>query len=1177
MAPPVKPLDYQQLFAKYPGEDATLFLDEAQTAGADPSEAEYRLVRKAFKRKQAGKIDDETLKSALGVDFNAASRTLQDYTAKGWTKKGASTGETQDVYPEISPVKEMAKDFGRRSLETAAAVNPMLLPALSYTGRTEDIAGPLQVQNKFEQKVAGVAGSLPGGFGEPAEQLVRGGSIQQDSAVDTAIQKVMQGDYQGALNTPYLPIATLGSFLDLTPGPAFKAKHLPDFKLPLDLGMGQGLDIKHIPEPSTFDAPLVPGEGFGPALPEVPPEFGGPRQARGLISAPEVRPQVPTDRAINSQIQGDLFAPAKKPAQAARKPLKRFAQAPEPIVPKSMGRQLSPEMRQLPESRPVSLERPVQPDPFPRVVDTQGKVQDPGAPILERGPRGTGIIPSDTPNPVRSPFAAAPENQNLYNDAIKWFQENITSRGPQESQPWPDHPQGILPGMEEHPRQLLPPNQWFQQSGREKFPEVGPPREFQGNLPFDSAGTVQKKLEPPTGVPKPSREQAIYRNWYSKHADELAGKSPEEVQSLFQERFYVPGPEEAKLQDYIKKSGNFKDVSPGDILSATVDSWKAVNKAISKKLLGNDTLKKITRLDDQSIQKSMAYNDFQGMRAIRDGEILKAAKKKISDGASMEALLGKDGFVQSELRRTSNEMKATLVKSIQKIKPDATEKEILSVVSNYEELVGWERSLHEIVNTIKEGKVLGSGGGSYLNNLIGDSIFEALRGGGGFKHYKRAFSEVKAAVKDAPTSIEFKEAMKAGLFGSEAFAGDIKNAVKVAFNDLRPDKASNVAVQAFRAASKKGAQGRRFLSQVYDGTDKVAKFSAYLDEFNQRIAKGMSREKASREAVQAVYEFFPNYEKLAPGLQKLRKNVVGSLIVNPFIAFPAEASRIFKNAAMRNPMNFMGAAMGAYALYNYGTASAQLSGLVEKMAPGRGNLTQQEIDEARAELPAYSKFFGKYNFPLPWRDSNGDVQFLDATYMIPLMDVLNGGSGWKKENTTPENVADIFSNAIGGTFMRGLLVAPNEMGFTDKAEMGPTEALRQTGYSLLADRDVKGAATNFGEFLRADTNLGGVDVPGPGRMLPGVLQKAADIPKVGKYETEPRSAGTQAAGFFGLRTTSSGQEAEQRTARSTNAKIRGLQDKIRAINKPTNKQPETTKQRRTQEVREQIERLLAEE
>lgn len=471
---------YGELFKKYPSEKAQDILVEWSEQGLTPVEAERRLLFKSLDLKRRGKNVGALLGLSDDFDIESAQRQFAQET-EGFEPAGAGAALKETAGEFGKQVLGASRKTGQRILETGAAVNPALIPLTQMYGESGDPTSPLRIQRQLEGAVIeGVEGQLPQNEALLAGSALRGASAQTESPLDRAAAKAMKGDWSGAMNEPGLPQAFAGALFDFDTGPS---------KILGSLGMSAGL-ARRAPTPK-------------------PPSVPAPQAPKGISPA---------------ELLAGLDAPATPSAPAYG-----------PLAQIGPGRSLP----SVVDSRGV-IQDPGKPIPFPgeleprRVLAPARPVAPAPAPFLkERGPTGTDVFVTDTPNPARNESASHPGNQAIYADAIKWFQERNAQRPPMEGLPEPD-PQMLLPGTDT-PRQLLPPNQWFQQSGREKFPDVGPAREFQGNLQFTSP-TVKAKLQPPTSKSKPTADEAIFRNWYSKHIDELADKSPEEVQTLFSQR-----------------------------------------------------------------------------------------------------------------------------------------------------------------------------------------------------------------------------------------------------------------------------------------------------------------------------------------------------------------------------------------------------------------------------------------------------------------------------------------------------------------------------------------------------------------------------------------------------------------------------------------------------------------
>ena len=178
------------------------------------------------------------------------------------------------------------------------------------------------------------------------------------------------------------------------------------------------------------------------------------------------------------------------------------------------------------------------------------------------------------------------------------------------------------------------------------------------------------------------------------------------------------------------------------------------------------------------------------------------------------------------------------------------------------------------------------------------------------------------------------------------------------------------------------ARGDKAVTGFYSSIDDWWKLQTYIT-LEKRYLKGFVKEgidkkvaldMAADNAVRDVLRFHPNYGAGSKMMQAVRPHV-------PFVSFPLEATRVWKNAFLHRPhIAFMWANMaeaGSYA------------------AAGSVGMSPSEFDNAKESLPWYVK--GKKLLTLPWRDSENKLQFLDLSYIIPMADI--GSEAQMAQNT----------------------------------------------------------------------------------------------------------------------------------------------------------------------------------
>lgn len=167
------------------------------------------------------------------------------------------------------------------------------------------------------------------------------------------------------------------------------------------------------------------------------------------------------------------------------------------------------------------------------------------------------------------------------------------------------------------------------------------------------------------------------------------------------------------------------------------------------------------------------------------------------------------------------------------------------------------------------------------------------------------------------------------------------------------------------------ARGDEAVRRLYSGIDDGWKMESYIslekrhyrNFLRQGLDKGEALSRAADQAVLDVARFHPHYGAGSKFMQQIRPHV-------PFISFPIEAARVWKNAFIFRPhMALMW------------THSAEIG---TEVAAGAMGLRPEEIQSAKESLPWYAQ--GKKMLMLPWRDKENKLHFLDLSYIIPMAD-----------------------------------------------------------------------------------------------------------------------------------------------------------------------------------------------
>jgi hypothetical protein len=161
------------------------------------------------------------------------------------------------------------------------------------------------------------------------------------------------------------------------------------------------------------------------------------------------------------------------------------------------------------------------------------------------------------------------------------------------------------------------------------------------------------------------------------------------------------------------------------------------------------------------------------------------------------------------------------------------------------------------------------------------------------------------------------------------------------------------------------AKGDLHVRRFYSAIDDAWKLESYI-ALENRFRKGakVSIREASERATLDTWRYHPNYGEGSPFMQAIRPHV-------PFVSFPLEAARVWKNAFLYRPHMAI--------LWNHmAEMGTEVSAAVAGFSP-------QEMETARESLPWYTK--GKKMLALPWRDADDKIHFIDLSYIIPAADL----------------------------------------------------------------------------------------------------------------------------------------------------------------------------------------------
>lgn len=435
------------------------------------------------------------------------------------------------------------------------------------------------------------------------------------------------------------------------------------------------------------------------------------------------------------------------------------------------------------------------------------------------------------------------------------------------------------------------------------------------------------------------------------------------------------------------------------------------------------------------------------------------------------------------------------------------------------------------VGIVKTIKVLGSST-AYANN-IGSNLISTFLGGGSVTDVK-AFAESIAEFRAG--SELYNEALQEGLFGTEFFSKQLDDV----FRELELAAKDGKSVADIIEATWRTSTGSA--ARLYDGIDKVFKFHMYKEARTSGVKLGTRSKKfgkkygdlvklSEHDAVEHVNRYFPNYERLSPMMQRARKNPVTALAANPFLAFPVEFARIYKNAAVDHPLRFFGAAAAMTAAV---AATAQATG----------------------DKPDYHKFPNKVGLAIPFTDDGtGKPRVIDLTYMIPLADTFSG-EAWRKDKSTIDNVQQMLKNGARNTLGRGFLSPQDE-----KFQQPGAPDFGDSIYRLATERS--GASAR--EFVQQGI---------PNLLVPPALMKASQLGQKRAYGEDP-GALREAGEFVGIRLQPDSKIEAQRDKSEFRGRLGDLEDQLRRVQNQKQLDP-ATRNDRERRIREQIKALKLE-
>ena len=358
------------------------------------------------------------------------------------------------------------------------------------------------------------------------------------------------------------------------------------------------------------------------------------------------------------------------------------------------------------------------------------------------------------------------------------------------------------------------------------------------------------------------------------------------------------------------------------------------------------------------------------------------------------------------------------------IKAAAGEVDALSeglALSRWQEIGDWVADkARSGVGLFKTVKVLGSTT-AYANN-VGSNLISGYFAGLSPKDIGLLSESIKDLRANGTLT---QQAINAGLFGTEFFSKDLDTLLRELELAAKESKSAAEMLESFwRRSTGKAAA-------AYDGIDKVFKLATFAKATSKGVVTGANpfggaTKLDARAAVEHINLYFPNYERLGPGLQRFRKATTTALTVNPFLAFPLEYARIYKNAAANKPFHL---AAGVAAVGGLAAAGEMATGV---------------------DRPSYHRLPSKLAVPIPFtRDSRGEPRFVDLTYMVPLADTFsqfkyNPGKSWASQlvGSAKAPESGLLSAAVSNVLTRGI-ISPADEKFKKPGEPGVFGSAKQ--------------------------------------------------------------------------------------------------------------------------------------
>jgi len=244
---------------------------------------------------------------------------------------------------------------------------------------------------------------------------------------------------------------------------------------------------------------------------------------------------------------------------------------------------------------------------------------------------------------------------------------------------------------------------------------------------------------------------------------------------------------------------------------------------------------------------------------------------------------------------------------------------------------------------------------THFRNILGNVIFSDLAGINmlnprNLRYYNLA---TQSAFKE---DLLFRQALRDGAVGTELAEAELKPVL----SRLLQGRGG-----FYGKLNNSMTKTEAFLTKAYNLEDQIPKLASYI----KQLQSGASRQQAAAH----VNKWFPNYRDVSPIVKRARRNIVGSLAVNPFISFSAEATRIYTNAVKEHPIKLFNwavtypAAITAASLYSQG-------------------MTLTDLNNVWQSLPDNQKY--RFQTLLAWRDKDNSLQTFDISYTFPMGEIL---------------------------------------------------------------------------------------------------------------------------------------------------------------------------------------------